>query len=72
MDYRRVASERPSKFVRTVHPAFVSLRATADPIAPAAITAISMLSGFKTLKLGGKDAGRTAGVGMTRSVQLSG
>jgi len=32
----RVASERPSRFVRTVQPAFVRLLATADPIAPAA------------------------------------
>jgi hypothetical protein len=32
----RVASERPSRFVSTVHPAFVSWVATAEPIAPAA------------------------------------
>ncbi len=37
---RRVDSERPSRFVKTVQPLCTSLLDTAEPMAPAAITAI--------------------------------
>ncbi|KAI3596947.1 nad-binding phosphogluconate dehydrogenase-like protein [Moniliophthora roreri] len=35
----RVASDRPSKFVNTVLPCCTNLRATPEPMAPAAMTA---------------------------------